>query len=204
MKKNVLIVEENFLAIIGMRHIITKNYPSFIIDTTQNFEEARQMLLRKQYDFLFLDVDLPDTIQDKVVSMIKSFQNSVVILISSYFTDSSSLKHINDGAQAFLHKKSNEETILKSIADLMEKGYYYPSEIIHLINFKNSAPKRLKSLTARESEVFKYLSKGRTNNYIAQNLKIKSTTVSTFKKRILEKLMVKNIVQLVQLYKEYL
>jgi DNA-binding NarL/FixJ family response regulator len=55
-------------------------------------------------------------------------------------------------------------------------------------------------LSSREYEIFKLLADGNGNLEIANKLNIQMSTVSTYKKRIFQKLDVANIAELIKVY----
>jgi DNA-binding NarL/FixJ family response regulator len=56
---------------------------------------------------------------------------------------------------------------------------------------------KFKTLSTREIEVLNLLSRGKRNKEIAQDLSINEKTVSTYKTRLLKKLKVDNIADLI-------
>ncbi|MEC7617762.1 MAG: LuxR C-terminal-related transcriptional regulator, partial [Bacteroidota bacterium] len=60
-------------------------------------------------------------------------------------------------------------------------------------------PRRMfKKLSMREVEVLKMLSDGKRNKEIAAELKLNEKTVSTYRSRIMKKLRVRNLVELIR------
>ncbi|MEE3019855.1 MAG: LuxR C-terminal-related transcriptional regulator, partial [Bacteroidota bacterium] len=60
-------------------------------------------------------------------------------------------------------------------------------------------PRRMfKKLSTREVEVLKMLSDGKRNKEIAAELKLNEKTVSTYRSRIIKKLRVRNLVELIR------
>ena len=55
-------------------------------------------------------------------------------------------------------------------------------------------------LSKREFQIFKLLAEGNGNIEISNILNLKMSTISTYKKKIFEKLQVKNVVDLVRIY----
>ena len=83
----------------------------------------------------------------------------------------------------------------------MHQGGIYLSEAMskHLTfnDTKKSKSKLYKRLSTREVEVLKLMSSGKKNKEIAVELEINEKTVSTYKARLMRKLKVTNLVDLV-------
>ena len=62
---------------------------------------------------------------------------------------------------------------------------------------QNKSERLYRKLSNRENEVLRYLSDGKKNNEIAQILTLNEKTISTYKLRLLQKLNVTNLVDLV-------
>ncbi|EOV0146873.1 LuxR C-terminal-related transcriptional regulator, partial [Vibrio vulnificus] len=90
--------------------------------------------------------------------------------------------------------KSEDQSILKDAIDAVINGYTF-------FKFKpNSAVNQAQpELSDREAAVMNYLLKGKTNREIANILSISDKTISTYKRRLLNKFNVENIVDLAKL-----
>ncbi|KPM99704.1 response regulator transcription factor [Vibrio alginolyticus] len=87
--------------------------------------------------------------------------------------------------------KSENHDILKDAIEAVEKGYTF-FKFKQVVNSVREMPQ----LSSRESAVMKYLLQGKSNREIASVLSISDKTVSTYKRRLLDKFNVKNIVEL--------
>ena len=66
-----------------------------------------------------------------------------------------------------------------------------------LIAKQNKSERLYRKLSNREIEVLRYLSDGKKNNEISKLLNLNEKTISTYKLRLLQKLNVTNLVDLV-------
>ncbi|MCV5664269.1 LuxR C-terminal-related transcriptional regulator, partial [Escherichia coli] len=82
--------------------------------------------------------------------------------------------------------KSENHDILKDAIEAVVKGYTF-------FKFKQVANevREMPQLSSRESAVMKYLLQGKSNRDIASVLSISDKTVSTYKRRVLDKFNVK-------------
>jgi DNA-binding CsgD family transcriptional regulator len=85
----------------------------------------------------------------------------------------------------------------------LELDYSLNSDIKSL-NFSSnsnySIVRIIEGLSSRELECTKLLMKGKSNVEITRKLSLSATTVSTYKKRVLQKTKTKNIVELTKLF----
>ncbi len=94
------------------------------------------------------------------------------------------------GADGYVCKSENHE-ILKGAIEAVAKGYSF-------FKFKQTVEehRNVPMLSSRESAVMKLLQQGKSNRDIADVLSTSDKTVSTYKRGVLDKFNVKNIVEL--------
>ncbi|MNF80073.1 Virulence factors putative positive transcription regulator BvgA [compost metagenome] len=86
----------------------------------------------------------------------------------------------------------------------MKKGKYIQPEVINKIveaTLNKTPLNPLDALSKREFEIAELMLLGEGNIEISNTLDIQMSTVSTYKKRVYEKLKVKNIVELIDVFK---
>lgn len=201
MNKKILIADDHYIVRAGTAMVLEAAYPRLNINFAENYEQTKNFIGSNSYDLLILDIDMPGSQYKQMIHELKSIQNSLKILVFSGYDNDVALQYIREGAEGYLNKQSNEEQIKIAVKSILDKGYYYPTELIVPIiqNKKNSPGEKLSS---REYEIFKLLSYGNGNLEIANMLNIKMSTVSTYKKRIFEKLNVANIAELIKAHNQ--
>ena len=109
------------------------------------------------------------------------------------------------GANGYLNKLSNKKEITGVVNTILTTGNYISSELVSEL-VKASTNKEsldpLDKLSLREMEIANLLILGDGNIEIANKLDIKLTTVSTHKNKIYNKLKIKNVVDLINLFKQ--
>ena len=114
------------------------------------------------------------------------------------------MKGFEVGAMGYVPKNFNADQIVEAI-EVVSKGERYIKGLVSeaLMNsfFRKDEKKEFvpgnSSLTEREIEVLKYITKGLSNNDIAQELYISIRTVEVHKANIMKKLGINNTAELV-------
>ena len=106
----------------------------------------------------------------------------------------------------YLSKKVSKKVLIEAICKVVGNGYHITSNFANDIskNVSLSKPKNLyRALSPRESEVFKMLIEGKRNFEISSSLNLNPKTINTYKTRLMQKLDVKNQIDLFQQAKNF-
>ena len=201
--KNILIVDDHLVVLTGVTIILEENFKDINIFTTENFTDTILSLKENKIDLIILDINIPGGKNLGMIPEIRNLQPDAKILIFSvYHKDSYACQYIIAGANGYLNKLSNKETIVEAIESVLKTGSYYPANIVNAI-ISMSNTKQIKNpldkLSKRELEISELLLEGNGNIEIANKLNIGMTTVSTHKNKIFNKLNIKNIVELISI-----
>lgn len=195
--KKILIIDDHYVVRAGTSLILHSNIKDLEIDEASTYLEALSKVKEKTYDLLLLDIDLPDTAHKKMVSELKKETDDIKILMYSSYTDAEiAIQYIREGADGYLNKMANEREIVNAVNNMLSIGYSFPQELVGIIARQVKKQHPIENLSARELEIFNLLTEGNGNLEISNLLKIKITTVSTYKKRIFEKLEVDTVIDL--------
>jgi DNA-binding NarL/FixJ family response regulator len=205
MNKKILIADEQYVVRIGTSKVLEKKFANIGIDYAESFDEAKKKLQIEKFDLIILEIKMPKKIFTLVIKELKAIQKDVMIMIFSTCKENIAIQYVQEGANGYLNKSSNEETLTKAVQLIFEEGYYYPISLLNKLSEgkSNNNPKII--LSKREFQVFELLAKGTENSKIAIILGIHIATVTTYKNRIYTKLGIHNMVDLIKVYnKKYL
>ena len=103
----------------------------------------------------------------------------------------------------YINKAASIEELQNAIRKVADGGIYLSEKLSERMTYQkragvNAAQRRMyKRLSVREVEVLKLLTSGKRNKQVAEELGINEKTVSTYKARLLKKLNVNNMVELI-------
>ncbi|MEQ3491460.1 response regulator transcription factor [Vibrio sp. SSH13-20] len=190
-KLNYLIFDDHPLVCIAIKSLVESLGTANDVLTVTNSKDALKILKEQQIGLLILDVNLADCDGYDFYKRIKSHGFAgKAIFFSAETSHMYSQMAFRSGADGYVCKSENHE-ILKDAIEAVSKGYSF-------FKFKQSVEehRNVPALSSRESAVMKLLLQGKTNRDIADVLSISDKTVSTYKRRVLDKYDVKNIVEL--------
>ncbi len=179
-----------------------KDHPEIhVVSNVGNFFMIPEALRNKQIDVLILDLELDGlTSIYEVKSIIKNNPKTKIIIFTSLSEQIYAPNAIKSGVSGFVHKSSKLETLGITIQKVHNGTIMLSDSIkknLALIAKQNKSERLYRKLSNREIEVLRYLSDGKKNNEISKILNLNEKTVSTYKLRLLTKLNVTNLVDLV-------
>jgi FixJ family two-component response regulator len=118
-----------------------------------------------------------------------------IIFLSGEATISQSVQAMKAGAMEFLTKPVNEQQLLSAVESAKEREKARRDVEAQ----RDVVVKRMAQLTAREKEVLDYLVKGWLNKQIGAALGIGEKTVKVYRGRMLEKMGVRRVPDLVRM-----
>jgi DNA-binding NarL/FixJ family response regulator len=172
-----------------------------IVANVGNFLMVRDILLNKEIDVLILDLELEGLSSIfEVKSILKNFPKTKIIIYSDLSEQIYAPNAIKAGVSGYISKKEKLETLGQAIIKV-HQGKIILNETVKknlaLIAKQNKSERLYRKLSNREVEVLRYLSDGKKNNEISKILNLNEKTISTYKLRLLQKLNVTNLVDLV-------
>jgi DNA-binding NarL/FixJ family response regulator len=200
---SILIAEDHSVVRMGIIFLVKELYADAEIIETETFDEAIQVLNKRHFDVLLLDIHIPGGDNLQMVEAVKLRQPATAVLIvSSYDEQLYALRYIRAGAHGYLQKNAGPEEIKKAIKKVLNNEKYI-SQLIReqLVMQKldpNNKQNEVDTLSNRETEIMQLLVRGSSTSEIKETLNIQDSTVSTYKVKIFEKMQVSNVVELAE------
>jgi two-component system response regulator FimZ (fimbrial Z protein) len=179
-----------------------KDHPEIrVISNVGSFLMIPDALQNKEINVLVIDLEL-DGLKSiyELKAIIKKFPTTKILIFTSLNEQIYAPNAIKAGISGFVHKSSKLETLGTTIIRV-HQGIVMLSENIKknlaLIAKQNKSERIYRKLSNREIEVLRFLCDGKKNNEISKTLELNEKTISTYKKRLFQKLDVTNLVDLV-------
>jgi len=165
----------------------------------ETFASAELFLVREHYDgvgCIVLDVRMPGLsgmdLQDELS---RADYSMPIIFITGHGNIPMSVQAMKRGAVDFLTKPFDDEELLQAVKKAIEKDGTAKAERAQVHDIRS----RIDTLTPREREILGYVITGMLNKQIALKLDIAEKTVKIHRGRIMEKLRVDSVADLVRL-----
>jgi two-component system, NarL family, invasion response regulator UvrY len=189
---NILIADDHAVVRKGLKQILLEEYPSAKIGEVADAEALIAQVMSDGWDIVICDMNMPGRSGLDALSQLKQVAPTIPVLIMSmYPEDQYALRVLKAGAAGYLGKDSIHDEIIKAVQTVMlGKKFITPTVAERLANAyrDDSAQQPHELLSDREFDVFKLLAAGKSVSEIATQLSLSSTTVSTYRARIIEKM----------------
>ncbi|WP_339330805.1 response regulator transcription factor [Aeromonas hydrophila] len=162
--------------------------------------EALRIIRSHELDIVLLDLDIPGMDGLTLLERIQPHQYPCkVIVLSGSDSHFLAARVRAAGGCGYIHKSESLE-LLPMVIKLVMSGYpYFTEKALSIYDGKNDDFDILSTLSGRELSVFRALSRGDNNSKVSIDLNLSPKTVSTYKKRIFDKLKINNIAALIEI-----
>ncbi len=200
--KKIVIADHHPVTRKGISCLLKKDVNFSIVGKANNGNELYQKLEELNPDILIMEIDMPQISGINALRGIKlKFPELRVLIYSTHPEEIYALRSIKSGAAGYVPKTASSKVFLKALKQIRKGGIFLNEELTSTFTSRNvgetSAISRYKKLSSREIEVLNLLSSGKRNKDIAAALNINEKTVSTYKTRLLKKLKVDNLADLI-------
>ncbi|NTV70563.1 MAG: response regulator transcription factor [Azonexaceae bacterium] len=199
MKARIILADDHQVVRQGLREILARTADLAVAGEAVDGAEAEALARAGQADLLILDIALPIRRGIQVLESLRADGIKLPVLFFSMYSASQYVEYAKRaGAQGFVGKEADEAELLRAIRRILAGGTSFPAQHRAAADaLAGNDP--FKSLSRREFEVMQALASGTSILEIAARLGVSTQSVTTYRRRLLEKLGVKSNAELVTL-----
>lgn len=148
-------------------------------------------------DCMVLDLRMTGMSGLEIVETCKSRGiNAPIIVVTAFGSVASATRALKLGAFDFLEKPVHEEEMVRVVGEALSRSGREAS----LRAERQQLDERLATLSVREQQVLDAVLDGRHNREIAASLKLSVRTIEIYKARVIEKMRVSRLAELIRLF----
>ncbi len=198
----ILIADDHTIMREGLKRILEGEPNIQIVAEAVDGLDALQKVRAGGIDLIVLDLSMPGRSGVDLIRQIKEEAPKLPILILTMHEEEQyAVRAIRAGASGYLTKESAGLELLNAIQRIASGRPYISTAVAEQLAMNlmpEDVPLPHKTLSDREFEIFQLLVQGKGLTEIADGLFLSVKTVSTHKTRILVKMRMKNLTELVQ------
>ncbi|MCI0910990.1 MULTISPECIES: response regulator transcription factor [Pseudomonas] len=199
---SVFIVDDHPVIRLAVRMLLeNQNYK--VVGESDNGVDAMQMIRETLPDLVILDISIPKLDGLEVLSRFQAMALPLKVLVLTAQSPALfAVRCMHSGAAGYVCKQEDLSELLSAIKAVLAGYNYFPSQAIHTDHETADNDLRLfRQVNDRELMVLQLFAQGRSNKEIAKGMFLSNKTVSTYKKRLMQKLQVDTLVDLIEMAK---
>jgi len=196
----ILIADDHSLVRSGLRRVLDAQPDLRVVAEATDGAEAVEKALSDDVDLAILDVAMPRMTGIQAAAELARRKPGIrLLMLSMYDSEQYLFESLKAGASGYVLKSGADEDIVNACrATMRGESFLYPSAINTLVRdyIERGAAEQPDILTPRELEVLKLIAEANTSKQIAESLVISVKTVERHRQNILEKLGLRDRVEL--------
>lgn len=200
----VIIVDDHFLIREGITKILNNSRNYEVVNEASDGNEALNLIEIFKCDLLITDYSMPNGMDGlTLISKVKQkFPKIKCVLLTMFVEETDIYKAVESKCDGMISKDGLKNELINVLELIMKGERYYVGkskddirEIIKLNKISNNEDSRL--LSKREMEILKLVANGKSSQNIADELFISKRTVDAHRYRIMDKLKLKTLPDLI-------
>ena len=185
----ILTIDDHEVVRRGIKEMFTEESATF--GEARSGAEALALVRKQHWDIAVLDISLGGRSGLEVLTEIKQLRPRMpVLILSMHAEEQYAVRAFKTGASGYINKASSGEELRQAILKIVKGGQYVGPSLAEKMVLQLSHPAKVphESLSNRELEVLCSIASGKTVKEIALNLSLSEKTISTYRRRILDKM----------------
>ncbi|OGU35125.1 MAG: DNA-binding response regulator [Ignavibacteria bacterium GWB2_35_6b] len=196
----VLIADDHPVVREGLKQIISKANDMNVAAEALDCSEVIEFVKREDWDVVVMDLNMPGKDGLELLKDLKNIKPELPILILSVFPEEQiGVRTFKLGASGYMNKETAPKELVNAIRKIYNGGKYISEALAEKLvaGLEDGSDKNIHDLLSdREFQVLRLIASGKDVDEIADELFISVKTVRTYRDRILEKLKLKNNVEI--------
>ena len=203
---HVVLADDHHLVRQGIRALLAQAGDIEVVGEAEDGPAAIELAQRLAPDVLVMDIGMPRMSGVEAIAQIRSLRLPTQMLILSMYSDEILVRQaLRNGARGYLLKRSVVEELLLAVRAVHRSETYLSPQISSAILADFLARRGgtvetslFDRLSPRERQVLQLVAEGRTNNEIAETLRIAVKTVEKHRASLMAKLKVQDLAGLLR------
>jgi DNA-binding NarL/FixJ family response regulator len=196
----VLVVDDHAVVREGLKRIIDESPDMRVVAEAGDRPQALQQLQMTSPDVVVLDLDLPGRGGLELLREIKRDHPRLPTLVLSFHDeDAYGVPTLQAGADGYLMKDSGTALLVQAIEKVAHGGKFVTpalaEQLARSVALGVDRPRHA-ALSEREREILRLIGVGKSVSEIADQMALSVKTVSTYRRRVLDKMGMENNAQL--------
>jgi DNA-binding NarL/FixJ family response regulator len=199
----IVVVDDHTIVRDGLKRLLEHQPAVTIVGEADNGTAAVETVKRTAPDVVLMDLSMPGLSgTDATRTLRAACPASRVLALTVHEGEGYVREFLKAGAHGYLLKRATTDELLRAIHVVASGGTYVDPRVSRTLVETLVSPRaaqQLVDLSERETEVLRLIALGHPNKEIAANLELSVKSVETYKARAMEKLGLRDRVDIVRL-----
>lgn len=200
---SVVLADDHQVVRDGLKTLLEAQADIRVVGSVADGREAVASAAQLKPDVVVMDISMPDMNGVEAARRIHAARAQTRIVMLSMHSDAEHVyRALEAGATGYLLKNSAGSELVAAVRAVHAGRRYLTEKINELVIAgylgENRAVSPLESLSKRERDILQHIVDGRNNRETAELLHISVKTVETYRSRMLQKLGIKNVTELIK------
>lgn len=191
----VLIVDDHELVRRGLAALLDDDPRLKVCGQADGIAAAMKIVKTAKPKVIIIDISLKDGNGLELIKQVHDYDDAILMLVSSMHDESLYAERVlRAGASGYVHKEQAAEKVLDAIHTVLDGGIVLSPRLKQDVLLRLAGERQEKDqsemerLSDRELQVFELIGRGRTTREIAEQLKLSTKTIETYRDNIRAKL----------------
>ena len=199
---NILIADDHAIFRRGLREILAEHFAGATFGEAATAQAALEQVWTKKWDVVLLDVTMPGRSGVDILQEIRKERPALpVLMLSGHSEEQYGVRVLQAGAAGYMTKLKAPSELVDALKTVLAGGKYISPAIADKLvsQLQPGAQKPPhERLSEREYQVMKLIASGKSMKEIAAELSVSFQTVSTHRTRILKKMNLRTLGELIR------
>jgi DNA-binding NarL/FixJ family response regulator len=201
----ILLADDHHIFRDGLRLLLERQNGFEVVAEAAEGREAVRLAQEKHPDVAIMDIAMPGLNGIEATRCIQeTCEGTAVVILSMHYDESYVVRALRAGARGYLLKDSLKTDLLAAVRAVVQGQSHFSPKVSQLLQedyFRELTDKQKEDsfelLTPREREILQLAAEGKSNKDIASLLNLSLYTVDTHRSRILHKLNLHSVPELI-------
>lgn len=202
---NIALVDDHKIIREGLKAIFIAHPQYSIVYEAYSGENLKETYNGADIDLVLLDIVLPDVSGIELIPFFKANSQTKVIMLTAEMDEDIVCSAVSNGADGFLNKEASSNELMLAIKTVLEGEPYFGRSLSSIVfrSYKKKIQElneahNMPAISDREKEIIQLLSDGLSFKEMGDKLFISPRTVENHKNNLLQKLELRNTMELVK------
>ena len=199
----VVLADDHAMVRESLARVLESSGAVSVIGQAEDGLELLRVVDTEQPDCVVLDYSMPNLDAPHTIERLTGkYRDLKILVLTVHENVHYAVRALEAGAHGYMIKSAAVDELVVAIRDVFKGGTYLSPKVSQEVWAQLRRPKRerigVESLSQREFDVLRILGTGISLQECAEQLKVSTSTVSTYRSRILEKLNLSSTSELIR------